>query len=371
MTIHRNNGSGNLTQPVIGPELTGLSPRRSRPPTSTATATRTSRSQTWFDDEVTILRNGGGGNFTEPGSSPETVGDGPQSVAAADFDGDGDQDLAIANQNSSNVTILRNNGAANFVEPASSPEPAGGGASSVAAADLDGDGDRDLAVANLSSDNATILRNNGNGNFAALASSPEAAGDAPFSIVADDLDGDGDRDLAVANLVSDDVTILRNLGAANFTEPASSPETVGDGPFSIAAADFDADADLDLAVANSAAGTLTILRNNLAANFNEVGTSPETTGATPTRSSPQRSTATRTRTSRSRTSAPTTSRSSPTSDRRKLDANGSRPGVRPGIGSPGVLGGCGGARSLRHARSRGAGGVEQLRRAGDEPGGGG
>ena len=38
---------------------------------------------------------------------------------------------------------------------------------SVCAADLDGDGDSDLAVANYSSNNVSILKNNGDGTFAA------------------------------------------------------------------------------------------------------------------------------------------------------------------------------------------------------------
>jgi len=220
-------------------------------------------------------------NFTELATSPEAAGDGPTAVAVADLDGDLDRDLAVANTADDNVTIHRNNGAGNFIEPASSPELTGDQPTSVAAADLDGDGDQDLAVANLFADNVTILRNRGTGNFFQPASSPEAAGDGPFSVTAGDLDGDGDRDLAITNLLGDNVTILRNLGSANFNQAGSSPETVGDGPVSIAAADFDGDTDLDLAVTNQSASTLTILRNTVSANFNEAATSPEVAGISP------------------------------------------------------------------------------------------
>ena len=229
-------------------------------------------------DDVTILRNGGGGNFTQPGSSPESLGDFPFSVAAGDFDGDADQDLAVANEFDDNVTILKNSGNGNFTEPASSPEPAGGGPISIAVANFDGDGDQDLAVANAFAGDLSVLRNNGNGNFAELASSPEAVGDFPRAVSAADLDGDADQDLAVANLGSDDVTILRNSGNGNFTEPASSPELAGDGPASVAPADFDLDGDRDLAVANNASSNVSILRNNGPASFNEVGSSPEAAG---------------------------------------------------------------------------------------------
>ena len=200
-------------------------------------------------------------NFVEPATSPETVGDYPRSVAAADLDGDGDRDLAVANEHADNVTILRNNGAGNFGQPATSPEAVGNAPMSVAAADLDGDGDQDLAVANQLSNNVTILRNGGKGNFVEPGSSPEAAGDWPQSIAVADLDGDGDPDLAVANPVSNKVTILRNDGGGNVVEPGSSPEAAGSFPCSVAAADLDGDADPDLAVANLYSANVTILRN--------------------------------------------------------------------------------------------------------------
>jgi hypothetical protein len=53
---------------------------------------------------------------------------------------------------------------------------AGNGPNSVFAADLDGDNDADLAVANPLSDNVSVLKNNGDGTFAAavnyMAESP-------------------------------------------------------------------------------------------------------------------------------------------------------------------------------------------------------
>lgn len=184
-------------------------------------------------------------------------------VAAADLDGDADRDLAVVNTSGGNLTILRNNGSGNFIEPGSSPEDAGSFPDALAAADLDGDADRDLAVANQESDDLTILRNNGSGNFGTPRSSPEPAGDILADLVAADLDGDGDRGLAVANALatSNVMTILKNTGSGNFFQPGSSPEQAGNKPVSIAAADFDGDGDTDLAVTNQNAANVTILRN--------------------------------------------------------------------------------------------------------------
>ena len=125
-------------------------------------------------------------------------------------------DIAVANGISNNVTILKNNGTGNFVEPASSPETAGAQAIEIVVADLDDDTDPDLAVANEGSDTVAILKNNGTGNFGQPASSPEPAGDDPHSLTAGDLDGDSDVDLAVTNQNDDEVTILKNNGTGNL-----------------------------------------------------------------------------------------------------------------------------------------------------------
>ena len=56
---------------------------------------------------------------------------------------------------------------------------AGDGPGSVLAADLDRDNDADLAVANYNSDNVSVLKNNGDGTFAAAVN--YAAGVSPAS----------------------------------------------------------------------------------------------------------------------------------------------------------------------------------------------
>src|SRR4051812_1464791 len=228
---------------------------------------------------VTATALGASLNFFEPRSSPEAVTGFPRSAVAADLDGDGDQDLVFANAAGANAPILKNNGAGNFHEPSSSPEPAGGGASSVVAADLDGDGDQDLAVANAASDNVTILRNNGAGNFHQPASSPVPAGDAPRSIVAANLDADGDRDLAVANHDSDNVTILENDGNARFAQPASSPEPAADGPNSVVPPTPEGPGDRALPAPNHLPPAVTTLRTEGAGALVDPASSPEPAGA--------------------------------------------------------------------------------------------
>jgi beta propeller repeat protein len=124
--------------------------------------------------------------------------------------------------------------------------PAGGSPSSVAIDDLNNDGNLDLAVANAHSDNVSVLLGNGNGAFEAAAN--YAAGDWPLSVAIGDLNNDGILDLAVANDDSGDVSLLRGIGDGTFASAVNYP--AGDGPYSVAIGDLDKDGNLDLAVAN-------------------------------------------------------------------------------------------------------------------------
>ncbi len=261
VTILRNNGSGNFTEPATSPEGVGSSPIALTPADIDGDGDQDLAIANRDSDDVTLLRNNGSGNLRERASSPKPAGDGPHSIVAVDVDDDGDEDLAVANRSSNDVTILHNRGTGNFGERPSSPAPVAGGPSAIVAADLNGDGVRDLAVASQNFNQLTFLRNNGSGSFVEPGSSPEAVGGFPASVTAADFDGDGDRDLAVANLNSDNVTILRNGGSGNFVEPGSSPETAGDSPVSVASADLDGDGDPDLAVANLDSGEVTVLKN--------------------------------------------------------------------------------------------------------------
>ena len=104
-----------------------------------------------------------GQGFDFPGEVPPeyAVGSYPSSVAAADFDGDGAVDLVTANSLSNTVSVLRNLGNGTFAAQAT--YPVGSYPRSVAAADFDGDGAVDLVTANYTSDTVSVLRNLGNG----------------------------------------------------------------------------------------------------------------------------------------------------------------------------------------------------------------
>src|SRR5205823_4583599 len=75
-----------------------------------------------------------------------------------------------------------------------------------------------------------------------------AAGKAPSSLVAGDLNGDGRGDLAVVSSGNNNVSVLLNQGGGVFG--AAVNYTVGTNPIAVAAGDLNGDGRLDLVVAN-------------------------------------------------------------------------------------------------------------------------
>src|SRR5881396_2035984 len=76
----------------------------------------------------------------------------------------------------------------------------------VAVGDFNGDGLQDLAVANHDINTVSVLLGNGDGTFQEAPGSPIAVGTTPVWIVVGDFDGNGVPDLAVANVLSDNVS---------------------------------------------------------------------------------------------------------------------------------------------------------------------
>jgi hypothetical protein len=209
------------------------------------------------------------------------AGNGPSSVAVADFKGNRILDLAVANQVDNTVSILLGNGDGTFQTQV--PYSTGGYTPvSVAVGDFKNNGKLDLAVVNAcgSSPSCTtgtvsILLGKGDGTF--TLGSSFSTGVAPTFVAVGDFNRDGNLDLAVANGTDDTVSILLGDGTGNFTLN-SSPAT-GDNPTWVAVGDFNDDGILDLAVANagtasSRGDTITVLLGNGDGTFTPTGASP-------------------------------------------------------------------------------------------------
>jgi hypothetical protein len=209
--------------------------------------------------DVSILLGDGAGGFAHAPGSPISVGRVPYGVEIADFNRDHKPDLAIANQFENFVSILLGDGTGRFQPAPGSPISVGAGPSWLVAAELDGDRNVDLAIA-VASGTIPILLGDGAGGFAHAPGSPIAVANTPHNLRGADFDRDGELDLGVDTIGNDSFSVLRGDGEGRF-QPAGTPTPVGDGPLSMAVADFNHDRKPDVVVGNHFADTLSVLLN--------------------------------------------------------------------------------------------------------------
>jgi hypothetical protein len=140
----------------------------------------------------------------------------------------------------------------------------------IASDDIDGDGNMDLAVANDDTDTVSVLWGKGDGTFtpADTFSVGTAAIESPVAIAIADIDGKGKKDIVTANDFADTVSVLLNLNEDGRTFATAKESAVGlspDIPMSpeaIAVEDFNADGKLDVVTANLLDDSVTVLLGN-------------------------------------------------------------------------------------------------------------
>jgi VCBS repeat protein len=222
------------------------------------------------DSSGLILLLGNGDGTFQPGR-PLLSQSSVQDVAVGDFNGDGKDDLVTINRSDpqfpgrSVVDVLLGNGDGTFGPPVRTELSPFDLSDKVKVADLNGDGIPDVLTVNRSTNPGLgVLFGNGDGTFQVGPSTRLADGLRPDSVAIADFNGDGIPDLAIA-FPEDDVarqtTVSVLLGNGDGTFQAPLAFDVGVGPTSLAVGDFNSDGLPDLAVANVFSNDVSVLLN--------------------------------------------------------------------------------------------------------------
>src|SRR5271157_3652303 len=220
----------------------------------------------WADDRVLLFLGDGAGNLIGPGQF-FSVGKRPyQRLRSADFNKDGKPDLVTTNLDGNNVTILLGDGKGGFREAPGSPFPAGAAPWAVVIDDINRDGNPDLVIVPYAPDVkdpsqivATILLGDGKGGFTPMRGSllPLQGCQGPNGVATGDINGDGFRDIVVSCAQSNNIVMF--LGSKTGAFQPSIKQFKDTGWSGLAVADLNGDGKDDIVVGNSADGTITIL----------------------------------------------------------------------------------------------------------------
>ena len=194
----------------------------------------------------------------------------PCAVALADLNGDGIPDLIVANSGGDNILVYPGLGDGHFgaevnggkgFQVGTSPE-------GITVADVNGDGQPDLIIANMDSNDVSILINHtalsahgvpgpASGEIIFAKGPTIRAGLGPVATAYGDFSGTGQPSLAVADSVSDDVMVFTSQVNGSFSDQPSQVVPVGDDP--VALVSMDIDGNPSLVSVNSGSNTLSLI----------------------------------------------------------------------------------------------------------------
>ena len=259
---------------------------RTRRPSWRATSTATAGS-TWPSptsrlrrDVVGALLGNGDGTF-QPAGHLRGRESYPTAIVAGDFTGDGQLDLAVAELRLANDVSRCCWATATARSSPRSTYAVGSDPDAIVAGDFNGDGQLDLAVAQRQRLRRRLGPAGQRRRHVPAPGHLRGRGRTQVAIVAGDFTGDGQLDLAVANY---DCTTTSRCCWATATARSSPQVTYAVGIWhqvAIVAGDFNGDGQLDLAVANVDSNDVSVLLGNGDGTFVDPGQLATTPHATP------------------------------------------------------------------------------------------
>ncbi len=203
-----------------------------------------------FSNSVSVRLGNGNGTFQA--SVEFATGTAPRSVTVVDVNADSKLDLVTANGSSNTVSVLLGIGNGTF----QSKQDFGTGAEprSLAAGDVNGDGKIDLITANLAGSSLSVLLGNGTGTFQVNLETLLGSF-SPADLALTDTNGDGKLDVIAAD-GDRSVIVFRGRGNGYF---GSRQQYSTEGAVSVVAADVDGNGQVDLVTANVANQSISVL----------------------------------------------------------------------------------------------------------------
>jgi hypothetical protein len=213
------------------------------------------------DNTIAWYENLGEGSFCDVKRVVTTDAVGARTVIAADFDGDGDVDLASASKDDNTIAWYKNLDSNGTFTDKIVINAMAKGAYSLVASDINTDGNVDIITASNGDNTVAVYQNLGDGKFSEAIIITSSA-TFVLSVTVGDFDGDGDIDVASAHYFGDSVEWHENVDGQGLTWVSHKISTTSKLAHYVFATDFDGDGDVDLATASFADNAIEIFEAN-------------------------------------------------------------------------------------------------------------